>query len=208
MKKVVALILALVMCLSLCACGKDPAVQTTEALIDNIGTVTIDSGDAISSARIAYDALSSENKADVSNLQILIEAETTYQRIAPVELSAENINDYLAVTFDFEYTGLDKIFGVLENHNIACSTFATQNGTFDNVTATIRITLEPGWCVSGADTGYKEGESGILQYSFRLPFNGEYSEIHKIWNWAGSADPLPQNTKYTFTEVSGTFVPN
>ncbi|MBE6981426.1 MAG: hypothetical protein E7437_03785 [Ruminococcaceae bacterium] len=207
MKKALSLILAIAMSLSLCACGKNPAVQNVETLIKNIGTVTIDSGDAISAARIAYDALGKEDKSNVSNLDKLTEAEAIYQKIAPVELTAENISDYLVVNFDFEYAGLDSL-GILANHRITCSTYSARNGSFDNVTATIRITLEPDWYVLGTDTGRVEDEEGILQYSFRLPSDGKYSEIHDIFGWYGIADPRPQNITYTFTEVSGTFIPN
>lgn len=54
------------------------AVKRVEDLIDAIGEVTADSGDAILAARTAYDALSEEDKAKVSNYADLEAAEAAY----------------------------------------------------------------------------------------------------------------------------------
>ena len=43
MKKAISLFLALIMCLSLCACGKSEAVKETEQAIKAIGKVTMSS---------------------------------------------------------------------------------------------------------------------------------------------------------------------
>lgn len=51
--------------------------------IDNLGTVTKDSGKAISWARQAYDALTDEEKQLVSNYQALEDAEAAYSKLAP-----------------------------------------------------------------------------------------------------------------------------
>lgn len=74
MKKTISLLLALVMCLSLCACGKSEEVIAVEEKIASIGEITDDSTDAINDARDAYDALSDEDKAKVENASSLHEA--------------------------------------------------------------------------------------------------------------------------------------
>ena len=51
-------------------------IQKTIDLINAIGTVTKDSGDAITAARTAYDALSEEDVEKVSNVDVLTAAET------------------------------------------------------------------------------------------------------------------------------------
>lgn len=51
---------------------------TVMTLIDAIGEVTLDSGDAIEAAREAYDALPAESKARVENYQDLLNAEHQY----------------------------------------------------------------------------------------------------------------------------------
>ena len=51
------------------------AADAVEKLIDAIGTVTLDSEEAIKAARGAYDALTEEQKAQVGNYQTLLDAE-------------------------------------------------------------------------------------------------------------------------------------
>lgn len=71
MKKIIALLLALAMCFSLCACGKSEAVTNVEGLIDAIGEVTSESESAITVAEEAYNALTEEEKAKVENYAVL-----------------------------------------------------------------------------------------------------------------------------------------
>lgn len=78
MKKVISLLLALVLCLFLCACGKSEAVKNVEAMIDGIGEITVNSGDAITAAQTAYDALSEDEKSKVGNFANLSSARTSY----------------------------------------------------------------------------------------------------------------------------------
>ena len=88
MKKALSLILALVMCLSLCACGKSEAVLNCEKQIENLGNITLDSQSAIEYARIAYDSLSEEEQGKVGNYEKLTNAETEYQSLVD-ELNAQ-----------------------------------------------------------------------------------------------------------------------
>ena len=57
MKRFVALFLALIMCLSLCACGKSEAVKAAEEAIAAIGEVTADSEGSIANAEKLYNFL-------------------------------------------------------------------------------------------------------------------------------------------------------
>ena len=57
----------------------DPDVDAVEALIDAIGEVTLESGDAIKAARAAYNALSEAKRAMVSNYDVLLAAEAAYK---------------------------------------------------------------------------------------------------------------------------------
>ena len=63
---------------------EEKAVDTVEAMISAIGTVTAESKSAIEEARVAYDALTDEQKALIENYDILTTAETDYS-----ELTAE-----------------------------------------------------------------------------------------------------------------------
>ena len=57
------------------------AAEAAEKLIDQIGTVTKNSGDAIQAAREAYNELSEEQKLQVANYQKLIDAEKKYAEL-------------------------------------------------------------------------------------------------------------------------------
>ena len=59
----------------------DEAVMAVEDLIDDIGTVTVDSGEDIAAARAAYDALTEEQKKQVANYDKLLAAEAAYEEI-------------------------------------------------------------------------------------------------------------------------------
>ena len=69
-------------------------IEATETLIDAIGTVSRNSADAITAARTAYDALSGEQKALVSNYEVLTAAEAM---LAALELQYvyQTTGDYL-----------------------------------------------------------------------------------------------------------------
>lgn len=81
MKKIISLILALVMCLSLCACGKSEAVVKVEELISAIGEVTLESKGAIESAQEAFNALTEEEKAEVENYYVLVESHDAFKQL-------------------------------------------------------------------------------------------------------------------------------
>lgn len=81
MKRIIALLLAIAICLSLCACGKSQSVKDVEAAIDAIGEVTLDSGDTIEKAERLYDFLTESEKSDVANKGNLIEARNTYDKL-------------------------------------------------------------------------------------------------------------------------------
>ena len=74
MKKVIPLFLALLMCLSLCSCGKSEAVTNVEALIEAIGEVSAESEDAVVLAEDAYNALTDKEKEKVENFTVLTDA--------------------------------------------------------------------------------------------------------------------------------------
>lgn len=98
----------------------DKAVEKVINLINAIGTVDENSGNAIQAAREAYDALSNEQKAMVTNYNVLTAAEKAY-----AELGESNIN----------FT--DVPTGFWAEDAIA---FVVENGLFQGTTST---TFEP-----------------------------------------------------------------
>lgn len=77
MKRFIGLLAACLCLLVLAGCGKSAVVKETEKLIDAIGTVTVDSALAIETAESAYGALSQEDKARISNYEVLTAARQT-----------------------------------------------------------------------------------------------------------------------------------
>lgn len=78
MKKIVTLIIVLSMVFVLCGCGKSESTKKAEELIDDIGEVSLDSGNSISAARYFFDQLSAKEKKKVANRKELEKAENEY----------------------------------------------------------------------------------------------------------------------------------
>lgn len=79
MKKTISLLLALALCLSLCACGKSEAVIAAEEAISSIGEVTLESEQAIKNAQKYYNILTEDEKAKVENRLVLADAIEAYE---------------------------------------------------------------------------------------------------------------------------------
>ena len=72
----------------------DPAVAAVKELIDAIGEVTLDSGDAIDAARAAYDELPEAKKALVDNYEKLTAAEEAYTALVDAA-AAKAVDDLI-----------------------------------------------------------------------------------------------------------------
>lgn len=115
MKKALSLLLALVLCLSLCACGTDEPDNTqnsihgpgvdeeteisevakssaaiaVEAAISELDEITVNSGDALEAVQSAYDALSSDEKNQVENYDVLVTAWATFSALQDQESATQ-----------------------------------------------------------------------------------------------------------------------
>ena len=78
------------------------AADAVEKLIDAIGTVTLDSEEAIKAARGAYDALTEEQKAQVGNYQTLLDAEAKLAQLKAADAVEKLIDAIGTVTLDSE----------------------------------------------------------------------------------------------------------
>lgn len=129
MKKTISLLLALVMCLSLCACGKNDAVKNVETLIDAIGEVTLDSDAAIAAAEEAYNALTAEDKTAVENYALLQSARESLDR----ELFRQSIlGDWLTIDGSMTFTFYE---------NGECTISGAERGSYEVDRDTIKVTI-------------------------------------------------------------------
>ena len=108
MKKFLALLLILALCLSMVACGKSEAVKNVEAMITALGTATKDSGDAICAIDDAYEALTEEEQEKVRNYpDFLLEKESYYEQLIagiwyPCDLNLFGLEHHFAPRFYLE----------------------------------------------------------------------------------------------------------
>ena len=89
MRKAISFVLAITLCFGLCACGKTEAVVAFEALVSEIGAVSLDSESVIVSAESAYDSLADkEKKAAAKSYGILAEKRAEYNAVVAEEVAA------------------------------------------------------------------------------------------------------------------------
>lgn len=89
MKKIAAIVILFVMALSLFSCSKSEEAKLVDELIADIGTVSVESADAVASAENAYNALSDEQKQEVENYSALVEARQTLDKLIAEKKAAE-----------------------------------------------------------------------------------------------------------------------
>lgn len=97
MKRIIATLVLLCMCLSLCACGEYK--QVDEAILA-IGDVSLDSEVAISDALALYNELSEEDKAKVENYAVLQDAQKELESLKRIAIVEECIDAIGVVTVD------------------------------------------------------------------------------------------------------------
>lgn len=119
MKRVIALCLSFSLCFFLFACGKSDAVIAAEEAIAAIGTVTIDSGDAIANAEKLYNILSDSEKQEVENRLILVEAQEAFEQ-AQIEFELMQAEQEQAKN-EAIYNNAKHAFELLKEASAICS---------------------------------------------------------------------------------------
>jgi len=195
MKKVISLLLALVLCISLCACGKSKAIKEVETLIDAIGEVTADSETAVLTAEKAYDALTTEESEQVENYSALMEAREAldsalYEKhvnelLDCVSCEWVNVNDMDRYVFQQDGTGTHEgknIEFTIDPENMLLSVTEGVTGT---ATQEFKIDLEyktPRLIPQNAVTYYVEAKN---YETIAQQIRDEYTEIltsYEYWS--------------------------
>lgn len=106
MKRILILALVCCLCISLCACGKSEEAKKADALIQAIGEVTLESGDAIQQAKTYYEALTEDQKKQVEQYQVLELAENDYADLIhyDVVMDVYELSEYTDGTKTEKYT--------------------------------------------------------------------------------------------------------
>lgn len=122
MKKIGFLVMALTVCLLLCACGKSQAVKDVEKVIKAIGKVSLESEEAILKAERMYDYLTDSEKAKVENKGNLVEARYAYDTLFTEEIrmkakSAFEKLTYVSKLYIFNAHGMDDAIRFGNNKN-------------------------------------------------------------------------------------------
>ena len=130
MKKIIALVLALTMCMTLSACGKSKAAKAAEDAIAAIGEVTSESGDLIANAEKLYNILTDSEKSEVENRLTLVEAKEAFTEIQSeiVYKNAKDAYEQLKDVANMCVEGMDTIygawyFGIYEASDTSTSSF-------------------------------------------------------------------------------------
>lgn len=89
MKKAITLMIALIMVVSLSACGKSQLVIDVEEMIDSIGVVSLESGETIEKAEKMFAVLSEKEKSSVENRIDLVNARDKYNNLVAEEAAEQ-----------------------------------------------------------------------------------------------------------------------
>ncbi len=95
MKRLLTMLLAAVICLSLCACGKTEAAQAADDMIAAIGEVTLSSESAISAAESAVAALTDEDLKGLEGAGTLEQARAALEELKKAKLIGD-VEDAIA----------------------------------------------------------------------------------------------------------------
>ncbi len=141
MKRIIATLMTLCLCISLCACGKSAEAKKVDELILAIGTVTEESEGAISAAQKAYDALTADQKGEVENHQVLVEAQEKLAEIKALITTIETA--YTEAKWDVVYTSSNEYLAAYPDAPFAKTAQSYKDEAFETIdTQTITLLKE------------------------------------------------------------------
>lgn len=168
------------------------SVQRTIELIEAIGTVGSDSGNAIQSARSAYNALSAEERAEVTNADKLVNAEAAYATVLKSRRSAlkqQLVSEYLSYDLTkYSRTSQEKLLDAyrvgqtdIENAQTveaaeqACSAaiYAMQSIKPGDMTVTFRLIGD----FSHSNTAHEESMTWVVTTSYEMAENSTVGDL-------------------------------
>ena len=170
MKKITALILALVMVLALGGCGKSEAAQAVDDQIAALGEITLESEGAIAEAEAAVDALAEEDRSQLENTAALEEARAKYDEMAhqaELDAAAAEVEDLIAAIGEVTLDSGDAI--------------ASARSAFDGCDSEVQALIENAAELDAAETAFDdlriaEAESLIVAFGEVTMDSGEATD--------------------------------
>ncbi|MBQ2755992.1 MAG: hypothetical protein IJF27_04910 [Oscillospiraceae bacterium] len=119
MKKLLIVVLVIAMAFSLAACGKSEAAKVMDNMIADIGEVTLESEEAIVAAEQMYNALTAEQKSELDNYALLLNARMTLDKLIEESIPnkeemlsmAQEMDDYAAAMSENKLRSEEKYIG-------------------------------------------------------------------------------------------------
>ncbi len=118
MKKYLVVIMAVLMALCLCACGKSEAVKAAEEKIAAIGEVTLDSEKRISAAEKAVEKLSDDELKQLDKAEELKKAREAYEELV-LENKAAAVDSVIDQIGEVTLEGAEKIAAARQEYDAA-----------------------------------------------------------------------------------------
>ena len=162
------------------------AVTSCINKINAIGTVTIDSKEAIEQARNEYDALSSTQKNQITNYQVLVDAEKEYETLVNIQ----NVIDLIDAA---DLTNVDSMKAALDAYNSLTTSEQekiTNTDKLSNIKVTYlvklidsigEVTTSSGTTIVEAETIYnglsQTEKTQVSNYSILVAAREAYDEI-------------------------------
>ena len=157
MKKAISLLLALVLCLALCACGKSEAVKNVEAMIDALMGATEYNVEEIEAIYTAFAELSEKEKKRVGNYDDFIKISDEYYAYAIVgtwypfafviDALEESFSPHYYIVLNEDYT-FESVAG---KEGITTGTWEVKNKCLTLFGLKELHTLSTGWGDEGSD---------------------------------------------------------
>ncbi len=203
-KRITAAILALFMLLTLTGCQSKEAKAVDEA-ITAIGTITLDSEEAIKAARTAYDELSGEDRESLKNADALFEAEGTLRILQVIDSidhlphinlkHRDKLDEIMGMYEDIpserrsEVTNFDKLQKAFASwYALAYNEAETLYGENDLEGAMEYYQQLP--------KGYEETDARIAEIQPRLQLAKARKALFKTWTWDGEYAEASDGNRY------------
>ncbi|MBQ6809812.1 MAG: SH3 domain-containing protein, partial [Firmicutes bacterium] len=175
----------------------ETAAQEVMDLIDDIGTVTADSGDEIADARSAYDDLTSGQKDLVTNYSKLTDAEQDYLQVCD-QASADEVRNMIASIGVVTINSGDEIDDAFDAYNALTidqkelvtnySTLLEAKSTYDGIKSTLVV---PNYNIFDWTYYWVTAQSGlVLRYGPSTDYNKivtmPYDSTVEVYAWDGN----------------------